>query len=57
MSDFKNREGFTKWYDQKSWGSKKGSFGRSKETTGKLFTMQEFFDHQKNSKIQQSSNE
>lgn len=47
MTNFKTPEGFTRWYDQKCWGSKKGSFGKSKETTGKILSFSEFIEKMK----------
>lgn len=42
VEKYQTEEGFTKWFDQKSWGSKKGSFGREKETTGKILNYEDF---------------
>lgn len=40
--NFKTPEGFVKWYDQKTWGTKKGSLGLEKETVGKIMNFAEF---------------
>jgi len=39
---FKTKDGFVKWFDQKTWGTKKGSLGMSKETTGNIMDFSEF---------------
>lgn len=49
--NYKTPDGFTKWYDQKTWGTKKGSLGLSKETEGKIMNFQDFT---KNASILQS---
>ena len=40
--NYRNKEGFIEWFNQKSWGSNKGSFGREKETTGKIMNYESF---------------
>ena len=40
--NFKTPEGFIKWYDQKTWGTKKGSLGLEKETVGTIMNFKEF---------------
>ena len=39
---FKTKEGFVKWFDQKTWGTKKGSLGMEKETVGNIMNFQDF---------------
>ena len=40
--NFKTSDGFIRWYDQKTWGTKKGSLGLEKETVGKIMDFSEF---------------
>mgnify|MGYP006950303143 CR=1 FL=1 len=40
--NYRNKEGFIEWYNQKSWGTEKGSLGREKQTTGKILDYDAF---------------
>jgi len=39
---YKNKDGFINWFDQRTWGTRKGSLGMSKETEGKIMDFGEF---------------
>lgn len=35
-------DNFVKWFDERSWGTEKGSLGLAKQTVGKLVQYDEF---------------
>lgn len=39
---YKTIDGFVNWFDQRTWGTKKGSLGMSKETEGKIMGFEDF---------------
>jgi hypothetical protein len=51
-TDHMTDDGFVKWYDQKNFGTKRGSFGLSQQTNGKAMNYDDFVQTLKNSKIQ-----
>jgi|688.fasta_scaffold708317_2 hypothetical protein len=51
-SDHMTDDGFVKWYDQKNFGTKRGSFGLPQQTNGKAMTYTDFVATIKNSKLQ-----
>lgn len=39
---YQTKDGFTNWYDQRTWGTEKGSLGMKKETQGHILRWEEF---------------
>jgi hypothetical protein len=51
-TDHMTDDGFVKWYDQKNFGTKRGSFGMSQQTTGRALNYDNFVQKLKDSGIQ-----
>lgn len=51
-SEHMTDDGFVKWYDQKNFGTKRGSFGLPQQTNGRAMNYSDFVDKLKNSGIQ-----
>jgi hypothetical protein len=51
-TDHMTDDGFVKWYDQKNFGTKKGSFGLPQQTNGKAMNYDAFVEQLKKSGLQ-----
>jgi hypothetical protein len=51
-TDHMTDDGFVKWYDQKNFGSKRGSFGLPQQTNGRALNYDTFVQQLKDSGIQ-----